>query len=416
MKNIISAAFLLIVFTMCNKDYQATLEKANVAYGSGKKDEAKLLYAQAAKNGSAEAHFILARKFDMPDDEEIHHYSEAAKLGHQKALEYILDVSFLEPHGLLKADPVKALEIYEAAKKKNPSIELYSEEDKVDVLKKCAEAAPLDAKEFVRKYDISEDIGLENDIYGMYSIWELAEEASRGGRFGEPDPLLTLQLIMRGSPRFVELKQAVNDFYDHWKNGVVKEFDICDYALSTPGMQYCSERDHDASVEEQEDIFDAISSKLKPEVRELLDKAYSSAVSFIETKAWNEEGHDGTGYQVWAMESIAAQKTAYLHLVDSINSGFIPDINKSFANSDQSLNETYLSVIKKLKEKPISGVNFKISPREVKTVQRLWAPYRDASVALFTAIDLKVNAEVWKVWLTETRIQELNSILEMEDM
>ena len=82
----------------------------------------------------------------------------------------------------------------------------------------------------------------EDGVPPYYDIWELAEEASKGGRFGKPDPELVFNLVMRGGSVPDEFESAVNEVYHNWKNGIVMQFCICDHVVSDVGIGYCSVR------------------------------------------------------------------------------------------------------------------------------------------------------------------------------
>ena len=64
---------LLILVTLCAtsfaQGYGELLIKADKTYESGDKETAKKLYLEAANLGSAEAHFALAYKYTLTDEE-----------------------------------------------------------------------------------------------------------------------------------------------------------------------------------------------------------------------------------------------------------------------------------------------------------------------------------------------------------
>jgi TPR repeat protein len=104
--------------------YEEYLSKADKSYESGDKEAANALYMKAAEEGSAEAHFALAYKYRLPPKESLYHYVEAAKKGHEKALEYALDGLLFQSGGMRTADPQKALDLYLEVKKSYPAIHL----------------------------------------------------------------------------------------------------------------------------------------------------------------------------------------------------------------------------------------------------------------------------------------------------
>ncbi len=100
---------------------------------------------------------------------------ESARQGNQDDLETVLDILLFRANSLKRADPKLALEIYNDAKKVNPEIEIYGE----SILEMCAEPNDFDVENFLIKYGIT-----GKEYYSKrYGIWQLAEEASRGGRF-----------------------------------------------------------------------------------------------------------------------------------------------------------------------------------------------------------------------------------------
>jgi uncharacterized protein YecT (DUF1311 family) len=403
---------LILLLAACGRKPEAWLQKAEASYQAGEKEKAKEAYLKAAELGSAEAHFAIAYRFNVTEEESIFHYSEAAKLGHGEALGYALDALLFRANSLFLADPQKALELYERAKKKNPSLDLYDEEAKLEVMKKCVEAGPFDAEEFIRRYQLEEGT---NTHGGYYQVWEWAEEASKGGRFGKPDPHLVFQLIARGGCVPAELELAVNEFYDYWKNGVVKEFNICRYVTSGLGQGYCSDRALNKTDQEHQTELRSIVDSVGENAKKLAEPAFLAAEEFITEKAWNEEGHGGSGVRAWVQTSIIDQKAEFLSTLKKIRDGFVPQEVKDLALSDKDLNETYSSILKKLAAHPIEGVNvLRVDPESVRNVQRLWIPYRDRSSALYARLSPARSEDFWKSWLTQVRIDQLKKILELD--
>ncbi len=404
-----SLAFMLFTTEAFGQEYKEYLLKANKSYESGDQETAKALYLKAAEKGSAEAHFTLATKYSATPEEEIYHYSEAAKKGHAEALDYALDMLLFRANSLRLGNPQKALALYDEAKKANPDLTLYDEENKVKVMKMCAEPKVFDAEQFIKKYSVKE---YEVEGGNYYLVWQLAEEASRGGRFGKPDPELVLNIVIRGGAVPAELMSAVEEVYANWKNGVVKEFNICDHITSGSGMVYCASIKDAEKEEEREIKLHTLQEKLGGNAEPLLDRAYGSAVQFIESKASNEEGHGGTGRVAWIIDSEIEQKDQYLELLEKIRAGFVPAPENSFAKADQQLNETYMHVLHELRKKSEED-NYPVTPDELREVQRLWIPYRDASVELFIHMNPSIDKNSCKSWLTEKRIQELKLVLEL---
>ncbi|MDO8845589.1 lysozyme inhibitor LprI family protein [Methylicorpusculum sp.] len=413
--NKIKTLFILFVLFSLNTSVfcqtsQKYMEMADKAFDTGEKDKAKELYLKAAEMNNADAHFSIAYKFVVSKEERISHFSAAAKMGHAKALEQVFDALFFRANSLTAAKPELAIEIYNLAKSYNPSLTFFNEEDKVSTIKKCIEAGNFDAKTFIEKYGIEENELNEYD----YSIWELAAEASRSGRFGSPNPKVVLQLVCRGGSVPMELGHAVEAAYINWKENKVFEFNVCDYVGSGSGLSYCSEKAEQEANKEYLLRINELSSKLKNNAGKLLMNSFSVVSRFIEEKAWKEELHGGSGYAAWTRDSIMQQKTDYLDLIETINNDFRPDKLTQRNDSDRILNKTYQTVINRLKKKPITTFNASIDEEGVRSVQRLWIQYRDTTAKLFAQIVPSINENIWKNWLTEIRTKELKQILNLD--
>jgi hypothetical protein len=237
---------LLLLFTFCQSAFcqssNEIVKSANKEYDLGHKENAKKLYLKAAAMNNADAHFYLAYKYYLNYDERVYHFSEAAKMGHQEALKYILDELFFRADDLNKSNPELAYEIYNIAIKKNPKITDEYIKDNIKTIKKCLEAGPFDKKAFITKYKIKE----EEIKYG-YAVWELASKLSKRKGKGKISPKLLLQLVARGGCVPAELKFAVDFAYDNWKKNKVEVFELCDFVTSSIGKTYCSEKDIKAS-------------------------------------------------------------------------------------------------------------------------------------------------------------------------
>ena len=413
--NKIKTLFILFVFFALNTSVfcqtsQEYMGMADKAFDTGEEDKAKELYLKAAAMNNADAHFAIAYKFVVSKEESIFHFSEAAKMGHAKAVAEVFDALFFRANSLTYAKPELALEIYNLAKSRNPSLTFFNGEDEVSTIKKCIEAGAFDAKAFIKKYEIN-----ENELDDGYGIWELAAEASRGGRFGSPNPKLVLQLVCRGGSVPRELGYAVDTAYINWKANKVFEFNVCDYVGSGSGLSYCSAKAEEDANKKYLLRINELSSKLKNNAGVLLMNSFSVAGRFIEEKAWKEELHGGSGYAAWTRDSIMQQKTEYLDLIEKINNDIRPDKLKQRNDSDRILNKTYQAVINRLKKKPISTFNASIDEEGVRSVQRLWIQYRDTTAKLFAQILPSIDENTWKNWLTEIRTKELKQILTLDE-
>lgn len=216
------------------------LKEAESALALGNEEAAKSLFQKVADLGSGEAHYALAYKFAHSAEERAYHFSEAAKQGIQEALDPALDSLFFQAENLKIANPRKALGVYELAVKANPALSSWRN---IDVIRMCIEPGEFDGNIFMDTY------GIEEDQSG-YSVWELAEEAANGGRFGEPNAELVLHLVCRGGVVPFETELAVSHAYNQWRNHETPRFDLCNFVSSRFGLNYCSGR-RDRVIEER---------------------------------------------------------------------------------------------------------------------------------------------------------------------
>ena len=214
------------------------LKRGDDEFADRHAEKAIQLYRIASNMNCMDAHMRIALKFSsISRKERIFHLSEAAKMGNSEALEYVLDELLFRANSLEYANPLLAYQIYKTAKSVNSKLFLYYEDEKVTTMKRCVEFGPFDANAFIEKYGIREKT--END---PYFVWEIAEDVSRGGRFGIPDFKLVFQLICRGGCVPAELMGAVDRSYYYINHNLEFVFDICDYISSRTGQSYCESR------------------------------------------------------------------------------------------------------------------------------------------------------------------------------
>lgn len=330
---------------------------------------------------------------------------ESAKSGNEDALQEVLDKLFFRANNLQIANPQKALELYTTAKKVNPNLHLYEEGDHIQTIQMCAESKGFDKDDFIKKYHLN---NLSSDK--AYGVWELAEEASRNGKFGKANPKLVFDLVCRGGEVPNEMVLAVKDTYSDWKKGKTTGFGLCGYVMSGYGMGYCASRAEQEDSPKRAKKYTEVNSRLDSDGKKALANAYKIAKSFFELKASQEEGYGGTSYGAMVVSSETEQNNQYLDLLKKIYSGYKPDHIKQMKENDKLLNETYKMVIKKLPDKEEGYDPSEVSVNDVKAVQRLWILYRDSSAKLFSILNPSVSENEWKSYLTQIRIKELKSL------
>ena len=105
-------------------DVERIVTAAFVASRANDRDRARELFAEAARRGSAESHYQLARRTTSHEEQRLH-YSTAALAGHGDAMRDALDLLFYNPQGE-QADPMAALQLYLEATDLNPDLSIES--------------------------------------------------------------------------------------------------------------------------------------------------------------------------------------------------------------------------------------------------------------------------------------------------
>ena len=375
---------------------------------------------QITSQNLADCYYALATKLDLSSDEATKHLIKAARLGHIKALENVLDSFYFMSNDLRKVNPELAYDIYSQAKKTNPSLKIFTgkesgnEDGNIAILRQCLEAGPFDANAFIKKYNLK-----DNDINNTIAICDLAEEASTMGRFGPSNPKLVFQLVSRSSGDLhvwdIGLGSLEFEAYKYWLEKKKTKFNFWDFISSESRDVYGTSLEEKAANKRNLHRVENIARTLKNNSGIYLSGAYNSAYNYIEEKAYNEEGHGGSGRSMWAMESTMFQKKEFLDLVEKINKGVKADTLLKIRNQERKLNEIYKTVITKLKSRPIQEdpFGYPVNEEGVRSAQKLWLIYRDTCAKLFSRIDPSIDENIWKNYLTEIRIKNLRDILEL---
>lgn len=383
--------------------------RAEKAYASEDREKAKELYMKAAEKDFADAHYALRINYDLSNEAREHHLTEAARKGHEKALRRKLENLLFRANSLTEADPDKAFALYKEAKKANPEIEVYSRWNIAELLRMAAEPEGFNAHEFMDKYSI-EDHG---DSWPRYSVWELAEEASRGGRFGEPDPELVFNLVIRGGLVPFEMKHAIKDTYKNWRNNEVEEFNIGDYVSSGMGTGYVASRRYKEDKKVRQKKLRDLRNSYNDKIASKLNKAYATAVDFFEYKASKEEGHYGTGRTHRVIFSQMRQKNDYLELLREIHEGFIPSPETdNLEEAKDRLYQKYRLSLYHLQNTEPPPASFRPDFNDLRKGHQLWLEYMHSSAELFSMLNPETDKNTWKIWFMEKRKEDYERILD----
>lgn len=417
------APFLVIIFagiTLCcvnkypdnkidTENLESTGQDANAAHQlfqeaeaqreNGNEDEAKSLYEKAAGMGSPDAHYALTDYFIVDDVSEMHHLKEAELLGHQEALDSLIGYMIGED------DPAEILEIINPARSPFPNLTVRDEVYRM--ISRAAEAGRLDLPDFLASHHIAAPSG---GGYEPYFTWELAEDASRsGGIIPGPDMRLTLQLVARGGHALAEMESAIDFAYEAWKSGTDREFNIANHITSGFGGNWVTAREQeniDAVFSEQ---YNAVLQKIPSQNQELFAGLHEASEAFLDAKIWNEEGHDGTGYYTWAMNSLNAQRREFFETIEGLMEGSITVPSQD--DNEKELNEFYQQLIAFVRDNHVGWGRSMLEEEDVRKTQRLWLPYRDQFIAFLQVIHPEVSGDSVRIWLNEKRIENFIEML-----
>ena len=415
---------------LSDKLLDAEFQKADLLFDQNQREQAKKIYKKLAKQGSVHAHYILANAYPLSVKEKLYHASEAAKNGHEGGLNIALKILFFNvadydesgdndgdpaKSSLYFADPQKALDLYNQAKLFNPSIDVSSidvSKEDLNVLKMAAQAGAFDAPRFFKTYSISKLPQEE------YAIWELAQDFSRG-KFGKPDPRVLLQIISRSGGLRNEMLAAVEWAYNNWKKGIVEEFNPIEFVTTNIGVHhfFCkADSENDDWIAQKMKI---IAKTLKSSDSFHLYDAYKKATNFIDDRVCHQNRGGGTRTKYIIGEQIAREKKAYIQQIERIIQKWTPKIrSKTMKDANQTMNRLYQTALKmldspslreKLKEFHSSATC--PSYEDIVHQQTQWIRYRDASINLFKILNPSVQKQVWNIWLTDERAQELETLL-----
>lgn len=376
------------------------LDEANALYDAGQRVAAKEVYTSAAKDGNIEAHYLLTYRYILPPSEELFHLEVAAKAGHEKALESLLEA-------LMFVDPQKGLDLYYETKSEHPTISFYDDEYTVELLGYLAEIPQRDLIGFLNEHGINQ----EELTQSNYGYWKLAEEASRvDSRFGQPTPERTLWLISQGGGSPFAFGDAVGTFYKHWKNGQVVPFDLCDFVSSGAGASFCMHRETVVAEENRVAALSALGKGLSEDNQALLQNAYTAMNEFLELKVDAEEMHGGTGAYAWSLESSNQQKDAYLTFLRDALNGKIEGEIASLTKVSAELEQTYASTLE-----TIAPIDLRYIPKPdgVKAVHDSWKKHQTVTCQFIAQLQPKLQESCF-VYLAKQRIEQLKIVADVD--
>ena len=153
--------------------------------------------------------------------------------------------------------------------------------------------------------------------------------------------------------------------------------------------------------------------KIKNENRGKFHEAVTSYFNFVDQKIWTEEGHDGSGYIAWAIESSNKQKEEFLDIIEQMQE----TISR---NSTEDINDL-ISKYTEIKEKiyaligdgQIEGPKFTITLADIKKTEILWQSYKNSMIEFVkNQFGVEASRNISK-WIYQKRIENLMNIVEL---
>lgn len=313
----------------------------------------------------------------------------------------VLDELFFCAHELRKADPALAWEVYQTAKAAGMPEQYHFSKDLVEALELAQDAPPFDVDQFLETYGLSEE-----DVDGsFYEVWELAEEASVGGRFGEPDQGLVFNLVIRGSRVPFELIKAVKAVHADYMAGRVRPFRLGDSILSGAGCWYLAWRKEQRAMADQQVPLQQMAS-LYPSVEFAeLQHFYDMACIYFEATASSEEGHGCPGYEGWVISSVNSMKVSFVETLSKFLRGDVPELVSG--SSDAEVSRLFDRLLSREDDQVFLESFDWGRPADVLHTHEVWGAYRDRFVEFMKKVRPDVDASVWRNWLNRRRIEKL---------
>lgn len=314
-----------------------------------------------------------------------------------------------------EVDPQRALELYQrfydelenASWPDDAIVRKYDADSMLLVLNNAAKVKPFDITQFAKTYDID----LEEERRKPYGIWRLAEEASKGGRFGPPNPELALQLVVRGASVPSEWDFALEMIYPVWEKGEPFTFDLCQYVMSAWGTRFCDNRQEALRAVEIKEQLDSYKRRLEPDQAHLIDDLYESVMTYVQHKSEHEEGHSGGfGWRQRHMHSSeVGRREHFLSMLEKMMNGERPftsaKIQDTSAALEPLLKDFKIVIPAHLEEAEL----YMISLEGVELTQEKWLVFRSNVQSLVTEVASSELADAWCAYFTDERVKDLES-------
>ncbi len=191
---------------------------------------------------------------------------------------------------------------------------------------------------------------------------------------------------------------------------IPNEFTFCNHMTSGYAMGTCSGKWEAISEKKMNLELLAItknwSKKEKLAFQDLLIRAEDFFIEYSQS----EQDLSGSAATMFVNEEIVSLRDHFLSSIKSFEKGILPE-SGFFIFFDDELNRIYNTILKTEKIFEFGTIK---KDGIIKT-QRKWIKYRDAWVVFASHRYSKVAPELWKLWLTRERINQLNKLTKSID-
>jgi hypothetical protein len=381
------------------------LFEADVYFNLGEEERARELYDKADSSGKCPEELVAAYQATRGSAEELYKQMQAARNGDMPALAAALGALFYERKDGYAAPDV-AFDLYRVAKNANPTGTFQGEAEAAELLKMATAAGPLDLEAFLKTHEISgEKAALP------YALWELAQEASIGGRFGVANAGLVLQLISRGGALAQERASAIRWAHANWTGASPREFDMDDHTSFRGGKLSLHAVGLPRSWEDdlKKRCVSLLDQSKQRQIEPLVDSALNVAYRLAVVKTMNLylPEDDTAGWKALAFFRWQVEQS--LRLFEAVFSGFKPKLPKSEANSMESFKRWCAAAALKVPAhlEKSERVNFRgvclafSDPEEFRKVLQSCEAFVEEWASVFKKVSPDVAQETWQSFLVE---------------
>ena len=357
-----------------------------------------------------------ATEVDNTFDATVQGHEAAARAGDLDALSHYLDALVFRANSVTEADPQRAtafLSEWLEERRRNPrgnESEYFWQryEEALQHLRMAAEAGPFDGHAFLARHGLDSPDALP----GMYGVWQWAEQAAQGA-FGDPDPDLIFQLVIRGGEVPGEWEYAVATLYPKWKAGEPFTFDLCDYVMSGMGVGFCNRRRELEQDRELRELLARIALTLPAGDSDLPIAVYEAAIAFFRLKATYEEGHAGA--DIWRARhreaSVMRHRGRFMEWIEARTDLGLPanptDIDQLDAGIQVILDKLPGAIEADVYWPEYYGITWE----GIQEAQEAWHEMRRLTLRLLRAMGGREFAGQWQAELYAERLKNLQSTL-----